>query len=420
MAAGDATLTTSAAILKTKYTQPKVYWLAYMKNPAYATIRKDETFGGDSKVIAVQTETPQGGGVDIPTAQTNLNPGIYKRFTITRISDYGVARIQGQALKAAEGNENALLTLWKREMDGILHTVKRSAAIHLFRNGLGARGQISAGSNTGTATITLARVSDITNFAVGLKITVSATDGGATRAGGTQNPATIVALSRTAGTITLSGNWSTLITGAAPSDFIQRNGDNANTGPALMLTGMQGWCPQTDPTATLFFGLDRSSDTVRLGGLRLDCSNTPIQEAAIEAIAMAEVEGAEIDYIWLHPRDRATLVKELGAKVIYTKVTTAIKGSSANIGFDAIEVEFDGQKVKLMSDINVQRGTMWPTQWDTWTLESLGPAPQIMDFDSNQFLRTSNDDSYEVRVGYWGQPSNMAPAYTVNCFNVGQ
>jgi hypothetical protein len=72
-----------------------------------------------------------------------------------------------------------------------------------------------------------------------------------------------------------------------------------------------------------------------------------------------------------------------------------------------------------MADINVPRYTCLVTQWDTWALESIGPMPQILDFDSNEFLRVTNDDSYEVRVGYYGNMSNAAPAYSNFVSNFG-
>ena len=412
--AGEATVATSIAILKTKYTQPKVYWLAYKNNPFFATVRKDESFGGDgTKVIAVQTETPQGAGITISLAQTNINPGSYKKFIITRQSDYAIAQVTGEAMKASQGNENALVDLWKREMEGAIHLNRRSAAIAMFRSGTGTRGRISSGSNTGTATITLATIADITNFAVGMTLDASSADGSGLRTN-VANGAKITAMDRTLGTLTISGNWTSSITSVAASDYLLRHGDQNG-----VLTGMSGWCPSTAPSSTAFFGLDRSVDTVRLGGLRLDGTGAPMQETLLEACAMANVEGAEVDTIWMHPRDRANLVKELGARVMYTKATVAIKESDASIGFDALELEFDGTKAKIMSDISVPRSSVFVTQQDTWAFETLGPAPQVLDFDSNQFLRTSTADTYEVRIGYYGQMSNAAPAYTVNISNFG-
>jgi len=419
MPAGDSTLTTSAAILKTKYNQPKVYWLAYKNNPGFATIRKDESFGGANKIIAVQTEAPQGAGANITIAQQNLNPGQYSAFTITRVSDYAVARITGEAMKAAEGNENALLALWKREMDGALHVNKRSASIHLFRTGKGGRGVISAGSNINTSSITLATTTDITNFSVKMRVQAAASDGAAYRSSGAN--AQIQVIDRVNGTMNTTNAWDTYIAAIAAGDTLSRNGDGANASTNVMLTGMGGWCPQTAPTAASFFGVDRSSDTVRLGGLRYNATGVPMSEALVEATSMVQVEGAEGDLMaWIHPRDRANLTKELGARVQFTRVETAVKGSSAKIGFDAVKVNFDGTEVTMMSDLNVPKGTVFVSQWDTWSLESLGPAPQILNFDKNDFLRLSADDSYEVRVGYYAQVACAAPAFTVNMFNFGQ
>jgi hypothetical protein len=409
----SANVLNAAAILKTKYTQPKVYWLSYKKNPGIGTVRKDETFGGDFKVIALQSETPQGGGVTIALAQTAITPSTYSRFSLYRHQDYAVARITGEAMRAAEGNDNALINLWTREMDGAIHTNKRSAAIHFFRAGTGTRGRISSGSNVNTNTITLATTSDITNFAVGLIIQLHATDGGAAISGGAT--ATVLKMNRVTGTLTFTNALDTYIAAAAANNFITRSGDVNQ-----VINGMGAWVPTATPTSN-FLGVDRTLDPTRTAGQFLNCTNTPMAEALIEQMAMAEVEGAEVDTVWCHPRDRATVVKELNGKTFfYKEVKVPIKGSKATVGYDTIEVEFDGQRVALMSDINVPRGQNFVTQWDTWAFETLGPAPHILNYDSNEFLRVSNDDAYEVRIGYRGEVSCAAPSYTVHGFNWGQ
>jgi hypothetical protein len=415
-----ATVASSAAILKTKYTQPKVYWEAYEDNPSFADVRKDTTFDGNNKVIAIQTEAPIGGGFSIGQAQANLGPGLYKNFLLTRIEDFGVARIKGQALKAAAKSTGALLDLWSREMDGIILHVTRSAAINMWRTGTGSRGVISTGSTTSATTITLATIQDVSNFYVGMQVQASATDGGLTRAGGTY--AVISKVNRVTGVLTSASGWSTQIAGLSTGDFLYRNGDAANAGTNLMIAGVQSWIPplaSRPVTTATQFGLDRTSDEVRLAGLYLDGTNTPMQEVLLEAVAMIEVEGGKPDRIWGHPRDRANFAKELGAKVLYTKQPVKIPGSTASVGFKAMEVTIGDSDIEFMADINVPRYTCLVTQWDTWALESIGPMPQILDFDSNEFLRVTNDDSYEVRVGYYGNMSNAAPAYSNFVSNFG-
>lgn len=428
-APGSATTATSAAILKTQYNQPKLYWLSYKNNPSWAQIKKDEGFVGDSKVIAVQTEVPQGGGASIALAQANANPSVYQKFILTRIEDFGVARVTGQALKAAGSDKGALLNLWQREMDGILHTVKRSLAIHMQRNGTGSRGQISAGSTVGSPTITLAVTSDVTNFAVGMTLQATNGDGGALRSAG----ATIVltGINRTTGSLTAGGNWTASIAAVAASDFLIRNGDQVNGVGTTVISGRGAWVPPADPGTTYaptgyavpatIFSLNRTSDVVRLGGLRLNMAGMPMQEALQEAAAMAQVEGVENDMVaYCHPRDRANFAKELGAKVVYTREEKKIEGSDARIGFSSIRLETDAGNVKVFADLNVQRGSVYIGDPESEMFQSIGPAPQILDFDSNDFLRYATDDSYEVRVGVYGNYSNAAPAFWVNGQGFGQ
>ena len=415
-----ATVSSSAAILKTKYTQPKVFWEAYEDNPSFADIRKDTTFDGNNKVIAIQTEAPIGGGFSILQAQANMGPGLYKNFLITRIEDFGVARIKGQALRAAAKSTGALLDLWSREMDGIILHVTRSAAISMWRTGTGSRGTISTGSTVASTKITLATIQDVSNFYVGMQVQASATDGGALWGGGTYQ--VITKVNRVTGDLTAATNWSTAIAGLTTTSLLYRNGDAANAGTNLMVTGVQGWIVPLGSrpvTATLLFGLDRTSDEVRLAGLYLDATNTAMQEALVEACAQVEVEGGKVTRIWMHPRDRANYAKELGAKVVYTKNAVKIPGATASVGFKAMETTIGDTDVEVMADSNVPRYTCLVTQWDTWAFESIGPAPQILDFDSNEFLRVTNDDSYEVRVGYYGQVSNGAPAYSNFISNFG-
>ena len=359
----SAAIATSQAILKTKYTQPKVYWEAYQDNPSFADIRKDETWDGGPKQIAIQTEAPIGRGFSVSQAQANMGPGTYKDFLLSRIEDFGVARIKGQAMRAAAKSTGSLISLWSREMDGIILQLTRSAAINMWRTGTGSRGVISSGSTVGSAAITLATIADISNFYIGMQVQASAADGGTVLAGGAY--ATVTKINRITGTLTCSTTWSGQIAGLATGAFLYVNGDCPNGGTNLMVTGVQGWVPplaSRPVAATPFWTLDRSPDELRLAGIALDGTNTPMQEVLIEAIAMAAVESGKTDKIWMHPRDRAQFVKELGATVVYTKASVKVDGVG-DIGFKKIDMSLDEAEVSIMADLNVPRYTCLTTQW---------------------------------------------------------
>ncbi len=50
-------------------------------------------------------------------------------------------------------------------------------------------------------------------------------------------------------------------------------------------------------------------------------------------------------------------------------------------------------------------------QLNTWTLETLNGAPRILDLDGNRMLRNSTADSYQIRVGYYGNMTCEAPGW---------
>lgn len=408
-----ANTTTSAAILKSQYTQQKVYWIAYQNNPAIASVRKDEAFVGDFKMVAVQIETPQGGGITVPIAQLALAPGVYKRFQLTRRNDYALARVTGEAMKAAEGDDGALIQLWTREMDGSIHTIRRSWAIHWFRNGTGSRGQVSAGSNVSNAFVTLARVSDITNFAVGMPLQFANTDGGTLRSAGAN--ITVTTIDRLNGILGFAAAVTGSIAAAQAGDFLLRSGDLNG-----VIQGMNAWTPTGAITNTLFNNLDRTSDPVRLGGQGVNAQGMSLRELLIEQIARIDVEAGEPDVSWFHPRDKALLAKELEGKSVYFKeVSAGIKGSDASISYDVMQAEFDGKKIMVRGDLNCPRGNNFTGQWSTMGLDTLGPFPHIVDYDTLDFVRVYNDDSFEVRVAGRGDVENLAPAFWAQGYNVG-
>lgn len=407
----SATVTTVAAILKTQYTKDKVYWLAYTNNPEIATVDRHEDFGGDYYMIPLQNEVPQGGSAGgFAQAQTNEFPSTFKRFQLTRKNDYAVAKIDGEAWMAAQSNTYALVEVFTREVDGAIHTNKRSLAISFFRDGTGARGQVV--TNVATNTVTLAQVADITNFGLGMTVQLVNVPGGTLRTG----TAIITAIDRLNGIMVANAVWSTAITGAANGDWILRAGDNNN-----VFVGMAGWVPSVNITNTLFDGLDRSVDPVRLGGQFNNVSGQSFRASIIEAMGRVEVEGADADTVWMHTRDKSILVQEMEGKSIYAKVVEApVPESDQTIGFDVLEAEFEGKKVRIMASINVPRGHQYVGEWDTMAMYTLGMAPQIIDYDDLEALRVYNADSFEIRIVSRGDYGCKAPGYWVHNFALGQ
>lgn len=399
-----ATLDTAAiaAVLKQQYTQNKVHLMTYPDNPLYALIRKKTDFVGSNKVIALRTGVPQSRSATFATGNTNPQGGTYNRFTLTRVKDYAFANLTGEAIEASAKDAGSLLQTLKSEIDGAIYVCMRSMATAMYRNGGGARGQISAASNTGTATITLSNPTDITNFEVNMTLQTSTADGtsGAVKSG----TVFITALDRDLGTLTASGNWTAGIATAAAGDFIFQSGDFG-----LLLSGLAAWVPPVAPTSTPFFGLDRSTDVTRLGGIRYTANaGGAIEETLIETAARVAREGGKSDIATLNPLDYSILVKALGAKVIYDR---AMSIDEPDIGFDAVKLMGPKGPIKVIADLNCPKGIGWMLQSNTWNLETLNGAPRILDLDGNRMLRSSTEDSYQIRIGYYGNMSCEAPGF---------
>ena len=407
------TATTAAAILRTQYTKDRVYWLSYDNNPEIATVDRHEDFGGDFYMVPVQTETPQGGSAGgFTQAQTNEAPSVFKRFQLTRKNDYAVARIDGEAWMAAQANTYALVELFTREVDGAIHTNKRSLAISFFRDGTGARGIIASAINADP--ITLSAQSDITNFALSMPLQAATGGaGGALRSAGAT--AVITKIDRLNGLLYFGAALNTFIAAVANGDALVRAGDNNN-----VMIGMSGWVPGANVTNTLFNFLDRSVDPVRLAGQFYNAQGQSIRAALIEMIARVDVEGGDADHVWLHRRDQSLLVQEMEGKSYYQKsVEVPVPGSDQTIGFDVLEAEFDGHKVRIMGTINVPRGHCYVGEWETVNMYTLGMAPQIIDYDDLEALRVFNADSFEIRIVSRGDFGVKAPGYWCHGINLG-
>lgn len=403
-----ATLDTTAlaAVLKTQYTQKKVNNLCYPESALFARLSKRTDFVGDNKVVAFQYGNPQGRAFDFSTGLTNVNASKYKKVTVTRARDYAFGQVSGEAVEAAGTDAGALLNALKKEIDNAFYTAGRSIATQLFRNGGGARGQISATSNTGTATITLANPNDIVNFEVDMVLNTSATDG--TSGSKKSGTVTVLSLNRDTGTITATGNWTAGIATAAANDYIFQNGDFESTKQAMM--GLAGWIPATAPSSgESFFGLDRSVDPVRLAGLRYaDNAGGQIEETLIKCSSRLAREGATPDLAVLNPIDLGNMVVALGNKVVYDRMTAS---DAPDIGFKTVKLMGAKGPIDVIADLNCPSGGGWMLTSKVWSFETLKGAPRILNLDGNDMRAAATSDSYIFRIGYYGNLICEAPGW---------
>jgi hypothetical protein len=410
-----ATMNASSAILKTRYPDGRLPKANYQSFKFVSTVVKHEDFDGENKVIALQTENPQGSSVDFATALGSLEQGTYKKFVVTPVNHYGIARIKGDALKRAAKSTGSLVDLWKNETDGIAQTELKGLEINAFRNGTGVIGTISSGQTT--TVVTLTQPADIVNFDLGMRVGLvdSATSLSPTiRAG----YAKVTGIDRKTGTVTFSAALDTLIVAAAAADSFVRAGDAASSGTAAVITGLDLWA-EGGTAPTTIFSLARTSDPVRLAGQQYDATGVNMEDALIEAESLLVVQGFATEELvaWCNPLDLKELKKTLGGKVTYPR--TEMKSNVAGLSFKAIEFEGDNGTIKLMSNPFVPKGKVYFCDMKQVSLDSMGPAPHLQDYDSNKFLRVNSDDSWQVQFATFGNLLCWMPVKFLRLLNWG-
>jgi len=397
-------LTNFAPILKTLYKPSKVQNLVYKSNPLFASLPKQTDFFGDSRKVPLIYGNPQGRSATFATAQGNKGNTASIAFNITRNKDYQILGIDGETLKASSNDAGAFLAARKTEIDGGFKNITNAIDVDLFGNGSGVRGRLAAAQNVALSVVTLSEVSDIVKFEVGMQLQASTANGGGSVKAGSMF---IISIDRTAGTFVVSSTAggaataiSTCIATAAASDYIFAAGDYDQK-----IKGLQAWLPYGGPSATAFFGVDRTVDSQRLGGVTADLSALPIEEALIEAGAQMGRVGAQVDRVWMSIGKMADLIKSLGSKVQY------VDAEFGSVGFKGVRVHLDDSVVEVYSERNCPKDSMFLLQSDTWLLHSLGEAPGILNLDTLEALREPTSDGIEIRIGYYAQLACNAPGW---------
>lgn len=396
-------LTAMNAALKELYDGQVVENLVYSDNPFLALVPKKTDFGGKYKPIPIITGVSQGRSATFSNAQGNQSPVQIQSFLLTRVADYSLATIDNQTMLASRTDKMSFLEGAKLVVDGAFRSITNSLASSLFRSGTGSIGAI--GSVT-SGVITLSNANDVVQFEVNQTLQANATDGGTPRAA----LGYVIAVNRSLGTVTVSatalGGAAGTPSGWAAADFLLVQGDvNAK------VKGLAAWLPDTSPSpGDNFFGVDRSQDVTRLAGIRYDGSAQSIEESLIDSSSLLAREGGKPDVCITNFATYAALEKSLGSKVQYVDM----KGP-AEIAFRGIMVNGANSMIKVFPDRNCQPQKGYLLQMNSWCLNSLGEAPQILRYgDGLEMLRVSNADAGEVRIGYYSNLSSNAPGYNAN------
>lgn len=344
--------------------------------------------GGKYVHVPILQTGAQGRSATFATAVANATASVPKAFDVTYVSNYAIIKVEGDIIDDASGNENALYDALDHEMKAGLANLAKDMRLNIYNNTGGARGQVGTYVASAT-TFTLADPEDAVHLEVGMMLEADTTDGtSGTKHSGDE---AITAINRQTGVVTAAQAWDTGITGFAADDYIFEAGDFG-----AKMAGLLAWIPASAPGATAFYGVDRSVDTERLGGVRYTGTGETLENALLNGAAQVELLGGEVSHFFCNPIKWAQVVQSLGADRL-NRITT-VKGSTprgAEIGYDAVMVVTQNGLKPLISDPGCHKKYIMGLNLDTlelpYSAES-GEFIHIVETDGQKIRRGSGDD----------------------------
>jgi len=436
-----------AGILKQIYDGQRLGILYYKNNPLFSMLTKKEDFYGETYPLPVMVETPTGIANVFANAQLpnqlinsgsgtagNLGPANFKKFMLTRASVYGVHVIDRQAMLSATNNIGSFVNGQVAQMDGIIQGVTNLISQQIYRSGSGSIGQIqatgSASSSLTVGQIQLQNPTDVRYFTAGQVYYATNVDPvqGVTATQRT-GVAYLQSINRAKGILTFGDATSASpattpanLTGWVSGDYLFISGTSPLNGPTIAgsaypvaLTGLQAWIgsSQTIASSDVFFGVNRSQDTWRLGGGFYDGSQNgqSVEEALYDASTSLFMEGGYPDKCFVGPNAYAALQKSLAARNIFE---TEIEGPQdengvAHVFFKGINIQGAGSNFTVIADRNCPPYSAFLLSLEDWALYSLKSIPHVVDDDGVSFLRQTSADAFEFRLAGYGQIGCKAP-----------
>lgn len=426
MAAVYANSSNQLASLKELYKDDKEYMkdLVYKENPFLALVPKDESpdgFAGKYIPVPIEYGVPQGRAHTFANSQTQQTASSLASFFVYVISDYQLVTITNLLMEQTKTSAGAFVDAAKLQMDGGFRNITNNIAFELFSDGTGTRGSSTAASTqnstvAGGTVLPLGNAQDIVQFEIGMLLVASSTRGGAP----SSDTVLVTSVDRSSGVVrgtasagSLSANWA-IGSGIA---YLSIAGDLPSTGASttasyLALSGLSAWLPVTAPTSgDNFWGVDRSADPTRLGGLRYDATSYTIEEGIVNALAFANREGAKPDLCIMDFASYAALVNSLGAKVQYIQV----RHDEVDVAFEGITFVSAYGRISVLADRSCPAQRAYILTMSTFKLRSLGKVPHILTYgmEGLEGLRVGNADALEIRIGYYGNLICSAPGWNM-------
>jgi hypothetical protein len=389
--------------------------LVLAESPTLGLMPKWAKMFGDGKELAWRVNNGGQVSASFSVAQARTGQSTINKPLIKRKALYITKTLDHESLEAAENNSGALVDLVEEATNNAMDELKRTAGQLIIGdkyNGsaTGAIGRISAGSNVGTATITLDDPTMINNFYPGQTLCAFDAPANALRSAGAV--VTVSSIDEEAGTITATGNWSAGIAAVAASDYIVPEGNYK-----AVQAGMFAWNPATLIAAGAgdsFFTVDRGG-SIAMQGCRYAPAAGSVDEVLIAALHLHDAHGGRNDTTIMNPIDFGNLIQQSNTLQRINENAVGSNGKKiADLSFEGIVLNGPRGKVAVYSDPYMPRYKAKIYKRSDFRILTMKEMFRLLVKGANSegMVRTSNADSSELRFGgYWNTaldcPRNM-------------
>lgn len=390
---------TNVAALKVLYNDDAYVMknLVLNRNPAWVLIDKDETdmgLGGEFFPIPVLTDVGAGRSANYGIAQTYQTPPVTQQFQVTRVSNYAIATLTGDFLRASAESVGAFMPGAELNVKSAFQALVNDEAHDLFGSGNGVRGTYGLGAGAIAAgVITLDSVGQAMFFSIGMAVVSFSISGNTPTQSTGAAIGYVIGVDTGLGTVTVSatlggaaGNpssWSTsfpYLAAIGDVNFVTNGLLSANM---LKLAGFGAWIPSTAPNGSdSFFGVNRSSSPTKLAGLRFQGAMESIQDSLIDAVNQLAANGNEVgdpDFIFLNPSSYQALVKSLTSQGVYQMIKAKVN-EDVSISFKALVLPTANGEISILQDRNCPAQVAYIITMKTWKIKTLGRFPQFITY----------------------------------------
>ena len=376
-------LTAMAALLKKLYPTNRVNYQFYKRFPLLGLLEKKQIQnGGDSIVVPVQISGVNNRSADYTTMAANTTASQAKAFAITTTGNYNHGTIDHKTLLATQTSAQAFISAMDITVKGIFQVLRQDIAASMYRSSTGAIGQITA-LDTTNSNMTFNRYS-LRTIEYGQNLigfAASNTGSNMVASNAHSNVLSVTQVDRDTGIVTFSGST----TGWASNDWVVVQGDAGNK-----FKGLADWLPSGSTRSTAlaspFFGVVRSIDATRLGGISFDGTSYAKEAALMEARSRLYDEGVDPDICLMNTQDLGAMEQELAGRSVASNIT----GAEASIGYHAVKIKGMIGDVALVPDPDCPPGTCYFLSTDSWKIAHLGAS----------LVNTWNEDGLEsLRTG---------------------